>query len=76
MAALSVQYSKAGIKTFQLYCFPIVAKPLRNPLLAETPPARHISVIPVCKEAFFSLFKRSEQWFFVLKRKRLQDYFV
>ena len=58
MAALSVQYSNAGIKTFQPLLLPNSCKPVRNPLLALTPPAIQIFVIPVSSDAFFNLFNR------------------
>ena len=50
MAALSVQYSKAGIKVFQPFFFPASSNAFRKLLLAETPPARQMSVMPVSDE--------------------------
>jgi hypothetical protein len=47
IAALSVQYSNAGIKVFQLFFLPVTSNAFRNPLFAETPPAIQISFIPV-----------------------------
>ena len=58
MAALSVQYSKAGIKVFQPSFSPMAVKAFLSPLLALTPPARQISVMPVSVAAFLSLFNK------------------
>jgi hypothetical protein len=43
-------------KVFQLYFLPISSIPFLRPLLAETPPAIHISLMPVSRDAFLSLF--------------------
>ena len=58
IAALSVQYSKAGIKVFQPKAFPVSVSAFLRPLFALTPPAIQTSFIPVCSTAFFSLFIR------------------
>src|SRR5690606_16658260 len=58
MAALSVQYSNLGIKTFHLYFSHMANNELRNPEFAETPPAIAISLTPVCFAAFLSLFNK------------------
>ena len=42
IAALSVQYSKAGMNVFQLYFSPSRVSALLSPVLADTPPAMHI----------------------------------
>ena len=42
MAALSVQYSNAGIKVFHPSSIPVFSNARRNPLLALTPPAIQI----------------------------------
>src|SRR5690606_22275333 len=55
IAALSVQYSMAGMKTFHFSVAAISVSFARNPLLAETPPAIAISWIPVMSLASFNL---------------------
>src|SRR6516225_8549433 len=60
IAALSVQYSKAGINVFHCSFFPISSNARRSLLLADTPPAIQISRIPVCLEALRNLFSRIE----------------
>ena len=60
MAALSVQYSNAGINVFHCCFSPITLKALRKPLLADTPPARQIFLTPVVIAAFLSLFSKME----------------
>ena len=60
MAALSVQYSNAGINVFQFCLTPSSTKAFRKPLLADTPPARQIFLTPVVIAAFLSLFSKME----------------
>src|SRR6185437_905380 len=60
MAALSVQYSKGGMKVRQPSRAPRSWNALRSPLLAETPPAMQRSVMPVSRAAFLNLVSRIE----------------
>ena len=48
IAALSVQYSKAGIKVFQPNFLPSISISFLKLLFAETPPANAMFYIPVC----------------------------
>jgi len=61
IAALSVQYSNAGIKVFHPSSVPIFSKELRKSLLALTPPTIQMFVIPVSCAAFLIYLIRLKQ---------------